>query len=178
MPPTPPERRTSLFCRCWSGSGSNLLSSLTTALEESEHSSPATDGDFMLFGRLTLRISPVHMELPGSDKNSAASACLVVVAHVRVRSDRSQLTQLQHQVKICTQYFATNLTAGRVAPQVLGHFTLYDYNEPLAVPQELHGAFAVVVADPPYLVRGFVIPQKMSVSWQKSAGEDSLTGIR
>jgi len=32
-----------------------------------------------------------------------------------------------------------------------GDFTLYDYNAPLLVPPELHGAFAVVVADPPYL---------------------------
>lgn len=32
-----------------------------------------------------------------------------------------------------------------------GDFTLYDYNVPLGVPRELHGAFAVVVADPPYL---------------------------
>ena len=37
-------------------------------------------------------------------------------------------------------------------PQVLGHFTLYDYNSPLDVPDVLHGAFDVVVADPPYLV--------------------------
>lgn len=36
--------------------------------------------------------------------------------------------------------------------QVLGHFTLYDYNSPLDVPDVLHGAFDVVVADPPYLV--------------------------
>ena len=36
--------------------------------------------------------------------------------------------------------------------QVLGDFTLYDYNEPLAVPEALHRAFEVVVADPPYLV--------------------------
>lgn len=32
-----------------------------------------------------------------------------------------------------------------------GDFTYYDYNEPLAVPTSLHGAFDVVVADPPYL---------------------------
>lgn len=32
-----------------------------------------------------------------------------------------------------------------------GDFTLYDYNEPLAVPDALRGAFDVVVADPPYL---------------------------
>ena len=32
-----------------------------------------------------------------------------------------------------------------------GDFTLYDYNAPLDVPVELHGAFDVVVADPPYL---------------------------
>lgn len=37
--------------------------------------------------------------------------------------------------------------------QVLGDFSLYDYNEPLVVPEELKGAFEVVVADPPYLVR-------------------------
>ena len=36
--------------------------------------------------------------------------------------------------------------------QVLGDFTLYDYNEPLAVPEALHQAVEVVVADPPYLV--------------------------
>ena len=36
--------------------------------------------------------------------------------------------------------------------QVLGDFTLYDYNEPLSVPEVLHQAFEVVVADPPYLV--------------------------
>lgn len=59
---------------------------------------------------------------------------------------------------------------------MLGHFTLYDYNEPLAVPQELHGAFAVVVADPPYLVRGFERQQKLSASWQKLSEEGSSTG--
>jgi EEF1A lysine methyltransferase 1 len=32
-----------------------------------------------------------------------------------------------------------------------GDFTQYDYNAPLDVPETLHGAFAVVVADPPYL---------------------------
>lgn len=32
-----------------------------------------------------------------------------------------------------------------------GDFTLYDYNAPLEVPAELHGAFDCVVADPPYL---------------------------
>ena len=36
--------------------------------------------------------------------------------------------------------------------QALGHFSLYDYREPRAVPEELKGAFSVVVADPPYLV--------------------------
>ena len=36
--------------------------------------------------------------------------------------------------------------------QALGNFCLYDYREPQAVPQELKGAFNVVVADPPYLV--------------------------
>ncbi len=37
--------------------------------------------------------------------------------------------------------------------QALGNFTFYDYNEPEAVPNELHHSFGVVVADPPYLVR-------------------------
>jgi len=36
--------------------------------------------------------------------------------------------------------------------QVLGDFSLYDYNKPLVVPEKLKGAFEVVVADPPYLV--------------------------
>lgn len=35
--------------------------------------------------------------------------------------------------------------------QALGHFSLYDYREPRAVPEDLKGAFSVVVADPPYL---------------------------
>jgi hypothetical protein len=34
-----------------------------------------------------------------------------------------------------------------------GDFSLYDYNAPTAVPAALHGAFDVVVADPPYLAR-------------------------
>lgn len=38
------------------------------------------------------------------------------------------------------------------AVQALGNFSLYDYREPQAVPEELKGAFNVVVADPPYLV--------------------------
>lgn len=42
---------------------------------------------------------------------------------------------------------------GQITLQVLGDFTLYDYNEPLEVPEALHGAFEVVVADPPYLVK-------------------------
>ena len=37
--------------------------------------------------------------------------------------------------------------------QALGNFTFYDYNEPEAVPKELHHSFGVVIADPPYLVR-------------------------
>ena len=37
--------------------------------------------------------------------------------------------------------------------QALGCFSAYDYREPRAVLPELHGAFDVVVADPPYLVR-------------------------
>ena len=37
--------------------------------------------------------------------------------------------------------------------QALGCFSQYDYREPHAVGPELHGAFDVVVADPPYLVR-------------------------
>ena len=37
--------------------------------------------------------------------------------------------------------------------QTLGNFSLYDYRKPHAVPDELKGAFNVVVADPPYLVR-------------------------
>ena len=37
--------------------------------------------------------------------------------------------------------------------QTLGNFSLYDYRKPHAVPDELKGAFSVVVADPPYLVR-------------------------
>ena len=32
-----------------------------------------------------------------------------------------------------------------------GDFSFYDYNEPQRVPEALHGAFDVVVADPPYL---------------------------
>ncbi len=36
--------------------------------------------------------------------------------------------------------------------QALGNFSLYDYREPRAVPEELKEAFSVVVADPPYLV--------------------------
>ena len=36
--------------------------------------------------------------------------------------------------------------------QALGNFSLYDYREPRAVPEELKEAFRVVVADPPYLV--------------------------
>ncbi|KAK9828677.1 hypothetical protein WJX72_001488 [[Myrmecia] bisecta] len=35
--------------------------------------------------------------------------------------------------------------------EVLGDFTLYDYNHPTRLPDELRSAFAVVVADPPYL---------------------------
>lgn len=35
--------------------------------------------------------------------------------------------------------------------EVLGDFSLYDYNEPLAVPPHLQHHFSVVVADPPYL---------------------------
>ena len=46
-----------------------------------------------------------------------------------------------------------NLYVTSLAPvQALGHFSLYDYREPRAVPEELKGAFSVVVADPPYLV--------------------------
>lgn len=37
--------------------------------------------------------------------------------------------------------------------QALGNFSLYDYRKPHAVPDELKGAFHVIVADPPYLVR-------------------------
>jgi len=37
--------------------------------------------------------------------------------------------------------------------RALGPFSLYDYREPCAVAPELHHAFSVVVADPPYLVR-------------------------
>ena len=37
--------------------------------------------------------------------------------------------------------------------QALGCFSQYDYCEPRDIPLELHGAFDVVVADPPYLVR-------------------------
>ena len=36
----------------------------------------------------------------------------------------------------------------------LGSFVHYDYAKPLALPDELKGAFDVVVADPPYLVSG------------------------
>ncbi|EIE18232.1 hypothetical protein COCSUDRAFT_60431 [Coccomyxa subellipsoidea C-169] len=35
--------------------------------------------------------------------------------------------------------------------ETLGNFSLYDYRKPHAVPDELKGAFNVVVADPPYL---------------------------
>ncbi|BDA47781.1 EEF1A lysine methyltransferase 1 [Coccomyxa sp. Obi] len=35
--------------------------------------------------------------------------------------------------------------------ETLGNFSLYDYRKPHAVPDELKGAFSVVVADPPYL---------------------------
>ncbi|CAK0783943.1 hypothetical protein CVIRNUC_007146 [Coccomyxa viridis] len=35
--------------------------------------------------------------------------------------------------------------------EALGNFALYDYREPRAVPEDLKGAFRVVVADPPYL---------------------------
>lgn len=35
--------------------------------------------------------------------------------------------------------------------EVLGDFTLYDYKKPLDLAADLHGSFAVVVADPPYL---------------------------
>ena len=36
--------------------------------------------------------------------------------------------------------------------QVLGNYCFYDFNHPQSVPADLHHAFAVVVADPPYLV--------------------------
>lgn len=36
--------------------------------------------------------------------------------------------------------------------EALGSFSLYDYREPRSVAPELHHAFDVVVADPPYLV--------------------------
>ena len=35
--------------------------------------------------------------------------------------------------------------------QVLGNYCFYDFNYPESVPADLHHAFAVVVADPPYL---------------------------
>ncbi|CAD7704878.1 unnamed protein product [Ostreobium quekettii] len=38
--------------------------------------------------------------------------------------------------------------------EVFGNFVHYDYNKPLALPDELKGAFDVVLADPPYLVSG------------------------
>ena len=44
--------------------------------------------------------------------------------------------------------------------QALGHFSLYDYREPRAVPEELKGAFSVVVADPPYLVSPSLLHNK------------------
>ncbi len=46
---------------------------------------------------------------------------------------------------------ASSKAAGCPA-QALGNFALYDYREPTAVPEDLKGAFNVVVADPPYLV--------------------------
>ncbi len=60
--------------------------------------------------------------------------------------------------------------------QVLGNFTLYDYNEPLAVPAALHGAFAVIVADPPYLVRA-ASAMALLCSCQRRTGQpDGLMG--
>jgi len=36
--------------------------------------------------------------------------------------------------------------------EALGSFSLYDYREPRSIAPELHHAFDIVVADPPYLV--------------------------
>lgn len=40
---------------------------------------------------------------------------------------------------------------------MLGDFSFYDYREPLAIDPALHHAFRVVVIDPPYLVRLFIL---------------------
>ena len=49
-----------------------------------------------------------------------------------------------------------------------GDFSFYDYNEPLRVPEALHGAFDVVVADPPYLAEECLVKTAECVAkrWQ------------
>ena len=56
--------------------------------------------------------------------------------------------------------------------QALGCFTQYDYREPRAVAPELHGAFDVVVADPPYLVRARAAAGRQSCARQQSRASD------
>jgi predicted methyltransferase len=58
-------------------------------------------------------------------------------------------SDLLHGLKL--SMCASSKAAGCPA-QALGNFALYDYREPTAVPEDLKGAFNVVVADPPYLV--------------------------